>query len=230
MCGRYSLVVDLKYFAEHYGYTVERFDFSPNYNISPGSQVPIIYADRSGEPAVTAMRWGLVPRWAKDKSPGYRLINARSETVDVKPAFRHAFAGGRCLVPADGFYEWEKDGERKIPYRVVFPDSRPFVFAGLWDLWDPGAAGEILYSFAILTAAANEDIKPVHPRMPVILDPDDWGRWLNPDSGGKELKDLLLPYPGKLLVYEVSSLVNSPRNNSPEVIRPVHSHLQQPRP
>ena len=221
MCGRYSLVADMSELAL-------RFDFEgggetrpPRFNIAPTQEVLAVTRD-SGDSrnAARAMRWGLIPFWAKDPSIGNRMINARAETVDTSPAFRRAFERRRCLVVADGFYEWLKVGKERVPMRVSLSSGEPFAFAGLWETWR-SPDGEPLASCTIITTTPNAVMEPVHNRMPVILPRNAEGVWLD-TSGARsaaELKELLAPYVGPgLEVYEVSKLVNSPRNDTPEVL------------
>ena len=220
MCGRYSLVADMSELAL-------RFDFEggetrpPRFNIAPTQEVLAVTRD-SGDSrnAARAMRWGLIPFWAKDPSIGNRMINARAETVDTSPVFRRAFERRRCLVVADGFYEWLKVGKERVPMRVSLSSGEPFAFAGLWETWrSPG--GQPVESCTIITTTPNAVMEPVHNRMPVILPRNAEGVWLD-TSGARsaaELKELLAPYVGPgLEVYEVSKLVNSPRNDTPEVL------------
>ena len=221
MCGRYSLVADMSELAL-------RFDFEgggetrpPRFNIAPTQEVLAVTRD-SGDSrnAARAMRWGLIPFWAKDPSIGNRMINARAETVDTSPAFRRAFERRRCLVVADGFYEWLKVGKERVPMRVSLSSGEPFAFAGLWETWR-SPDGEPLASCTIITTTPNAVMEPVHNRMPVILPRNAEGVWLD-TSGARsaaELKELLAPYVGPgLEVYEVSKLVNSPRNDTPEIL------------
>ena len=221
MCGRYSLVADMSELAL-------RFDFEgggetrpPRFNIAPTQEVLAVTRDASdSRNGARAMRWGLIPFWAKDPSIGNRMINARAETVDTSPAFRRAFERRRCLVVADGFYEWLKVGKERVPMRVSLSSGEPFAFAGLWETWR-SPDGQPLASCTIITTTPNAVMEPVHNRMPVILPRDVEGAWL--DSTGArsaaELKELLAPYAGSdLEVYEVSKLVNSPRNDTPEVL------------
>ncbi|HBT20903.1 MAG TPA: hypothetical protein DEA47_06045 [Peptococcaceae bacterium] len=225
MCGRFTLTLSGEEFKRHFNYTLERFDYSPNYNIAPGQEVPVIYRKpHRDEIAVRPMRWGLVPRWAENKNVGYRLINARGETVDKKPAFRDAFLKRRCFVPADGFYEWRKDNGTKTPFRIMLPDGKPFAFAGLWEKWiNPKNREEELYSFTIITTDAGAAVKDIHPRMPVLMvDEKIWEMWLDPKADVGSLKEIIKPYDGELVCYEVSTQVNSPANNYPEIIMPVN--------
>ena len=166
------------------------------------------------------MRWGLIPFWAKDYSIGNRMINARAETVDTSAAFRRAFERRRCLVVADGFYEWLKVGKARVPMRVALSSGEPFAFAGLWETWR-SPEGEQVASCTIITTTPNAVMEPVHNRMPVILSRDAESEWLDMTGArpAAKLKELLVPYAGQdLEVYEVSTLVNSPRNDTPEVM------------
>jgi putative SOS response-associated peptidase YedK len=165
------------------------------------------------------LKWGLVPSWAKDISIGAKLINARSETVTEKPSFREAFKQRRCIIPADGFYEWQRTEGRKQPFFFQMRDERPFGFAGLWERWQ-GATGQVIESCTILTTEANEVLRPVHDRMPVILHSDDYELWLDEDVRKREfLNDLLRPYPAKEMVsHPVSTAINSPGNQGATLI------------
>jgi putative SOS response-associated peptidase YedK len=169
------------------------------------------------------VRWGLIPSWADDASIGNRLINARAETAAEKPSFRSAFKHRRCLIPTSGFYEWQKVGTKKQPHYIRRPDEVPFAFAGLWERWEKG--GEPIESCTILTTEANGMMRPIHDRMPVILGPEAWGQWLDPE--GKEslpLKPLLRPYPDDwLTAYPVSTRVNNPKYDAPACVAPLNS-------
>lgn len=229
MCGRYTLTQPLPFVEEHF--RLERLDseilerYRPRYNIAPGQDVlAIVSAPESPAQSPTRrarwFRWGLVPHWAKDERIGYKLINARSETVAEKPAFRDAFRRRRCLIPADGFYEWKKAGTRKQPYR--FQTGSLFAFAGLWERWQPSGEERVVYSCTILTTEANPRVAPIHHRMPVILHPSDYDRWLDPRSPRELLEALLIPYPEEEMeVYPVSDEVNRPVNDGPHLIRPL---------
>src|SRR3990172_2064564 len=167
--------------------------------------------------------WGLVPFWAKEPSIGYKMINAKSETLSEKPSFRKPFKEKRCLVLADGFYEWEKtDKKNKVPYRFVLKNRQPFAFAGLWDVWKT-PEGDTLLSFTIITTRANELMERIHDRMPVILNEKDEAKWLDPEfKDTDKLSSLLQPYPSEQMVaYKVSTIVNSPKNDTPSCIEPV---------
>jgi putative SOS response-associated peptidase YedK len=229
MCGRYTLFVDQEDLEERFG---ARFaePFSPRYNMAPGQALPVITNE---EPETfQRLEWGLVPSWADDDRGG--LINARAETVAEKPSFRAAYERRRCLVPADGFYEWVDDGSGKQPYRVAFEDDRPFAMAGLWERWEPettqtgldafggGVDDETdegpLETFTIVTTEPNELIAELHHRMAVILDPERERRWLTADDSA----DCLEPYPAdKLRAYPVSTAVNDPATDDPSLVEPI---------
>lgn len=219
MCGRFTLATPREDLAEELGIFVPD-DYRPRYNIAPGQPVLIVLADDGGARAERA-RWGLVPPWAEDPAIGNRLINARAESAAQKPAFRHAFRRRRCLIPADGFFEWQKGPHGKIPFYIRHVGRRPFTFAGLWEEWRPDPESPPLRTCTILTTDANPLVRPIHARMPVILPPGERERWLDPDADPRTLAPLLQPYPrDDLEAYRVSTLVNSPRNDRPECIEP----------
>lgn len=170
------------------------------------------------------MQWGLVPFWAKESDIGNKMINARAETVDTKPTFKHCFRQQRYLILADGFYEWKRNGKSKIPYRFTVPDREAFGFAGIWDAWK-NPAGTVLYTCAIITTEANKLMQPIHDRMPVILEQDKESIWLDTELQDlKKLKELLVPYPAEqMAAYQVSDFVNSTRHDSIACIQPVKS-------
>jgi len=219
MCGRFTLATPAAQIAELFGleHTPE---LTPRYNIAPSQQVAIVRR-AGGRPELAWARWGLVPSWARDPAMGARTINARCETVAVKPAFRAALRRRRCLIPADGFYEWRREGNRKQPFYFSLPNGSLFAFAGLWERWE--GAGEPLESCTILTTGANDAVAPVHDRMPVILAPEAHGPWLDPSVPGEEaLAVVLAPLPSLTLrCYPVSSLVNNPANDTPDARRPL---------
>ena len=221
MCGRYTLT-STDGLVEEFRLIQEPFDFAPRYNIAPTQRVPVIHNRASDQPAVEIMRWGLIPIWAKDPAIGSRMINARGETVDKKPAFRKALRERRCIVPADGFYEWKRQGKSKLPFLIQRPSRKFLAFAGLWERWK-APDGDWLLSFSIITTEANDAMRPLHDRMPVILDPADYGRWLEPGELTRDALDTLLsPSPNDwLAMRQVSQLVGSVRNDSPACIAPV---------
>jgi len=224
MCGRYTNTVSIKKLAERFGFPVVSQEFPLRYNIAPGQKAPVVL--RQSPNRLEWMRWGLVPTWAKEPKIGYKMINARGETLDQKPSFKRPFQRQRCLVLADGFYEWQKqsDGKTKIPMRIVLKNHEPFAFAGLWDHWkDP--KGDVLHTFTIVTIEANRKLRSIHDRMPVILSRKDEDLWLDPSCQDlDELKSLLKPYPeAGVEAYPVSTIVNSPKNDTPECIEEVKS-------
>ncbi len=195
MCGRFVLMTPGKSLAEQFGLT-EDVALPPRYNIAPTQFIAVIRT-RPDDPARTlaVLKWGLIPFWAKDPKMAARLINARAETVAEKPAFRAAFKYRRCLIPADGFYEWNKSGARKQPYFIGMNDGKPFAMAGLWEHW-VSPEGEAVESCAIITTDANATVRALHDRMPAIVDPADYDIWLDPKvKDPKELNPLLKPYP-----------------------------------
>jgi putative SOS response-associated peptidase YedK len=221
MCGRFTLTVSGRVLAELFD-VPEIDDLAPRYNIAPTQQVLIARVATDGELELTPVRWGLIPFWAKDEKIGARMINARGETVASKPAFRAAVKNRRCLVPADGFYEWRKTGSGKQPYLIRFADERPFAFAGLWERWRPDDADPV-DSCTIITTSPNELVADLHDRMPVILPPDRFTEWLDSDRiADDRLEELLAPYPSdEMEAYPVSSRVNKPSNDDPECITPL---------
>ena len=196
-------------------------EFNPCYNIAPSQMVPVIsYLEKDQKRIVSIMKWGLVPSWAKDPSIGERMINARSETIQEKPSFRSAFQRRRALIPASGFFEWKQEGNAKTPYFVGLKDMKTFAFAGLWERWVHDTI--FLETFTILTTEANELIRPIHNRMPVIIPDEAYDEWLLPDTDINRILSLLAPYPeDDMQVYPISKLVNSPQNDRPEVIQKV---------
>jgi putative SOS response-associated peptidase YedK len=217
MCGRYTLSTPAGRLAEELQLdsTVE---VPPSYNVAPTQQVAAVLEDEGGR-RLEMFRWGLVPSWADDPDIGSRMINARSETAPEKPSFRRAFRGRRCLIPADGFYEWKREEGGKQPYYFRMQDGRPFAFAGLWESWDKGDG--TLRTCTILTTRANPVLEGIHDRMPVILPRDAYNAWLDPDADREELGELMIPYPhDDLEAYPVSRFVNSPRNNDERCVEP----------
>jgi putative SOS response-associated peptidase YedK len=222
MCGRFTRKENFQHLAEQLGIKVLP-PLSPRYNIAPSQLVACVRTNiESEQRECTELKWGLVPSWAKDPSIGNKLINARGETVAEKPAFRKAFKQQRCLVLADGFYEWKQDGKTKQPYYVRFKDQRLFAFAGLWERWKENEA-DPLETCTIITTAPNAVMESIHHRMPVILASKDYADWLDPSLQAVErVNALLRPYPPEEMeTYPVSQLVNSPRNDRPECVVPI---------
>ncbi|MCB8940821.1 MAG: SOS response-associated peptidase [Ardenticatenaceae bacterium] len=226
MCGRFALMTPTEQLALLFDLpetAVAALPPSvPRYNIAPTQPVAAIRLDTNGQRDFTFFHWGLIPSWSKDPTIGSRMINARSETVTEKPSFRTAFKRRRCLIPADGFYEWQKLGSGKQPMFIrPAGEERPFALAGLWELWsDPD--GGTLQSCTILTTSPNELMAPIHNRMPVIIEPEDFDLWLNPEPDPEQGLHLLRPYPAeKMAAYPVSTVVNNPRNDMPDCIQPI---------
>jgi putative SOS response-associated peptidase YedK len=222
MCGRYTLNKPAQALAQTFGIQ-EVPDLKPQYNIAPTQMVAtILHNPESNRRELRQLRWGLIPSWSKDPGIGVKMINARAETVADKPSFRSAFKRRRCLVVADGFYEWQRQENKKQPFYFRLQHEQPFGFAGLWEQWH-SPEGEDIATCTILTTNANELMLSVHDRMPVILHPEDYDLWLNPQfSAPDTLQQLLQPYsPEAMTVYPVSTIVNSPKNNIPECIVPI---------
>ncbi len=224
MCGRITLTTDKDDLQSRFGYIdPEKTLFRPRYNVAPTQTHPIVTV-KEGQRVLNIMRWGLVPFWAKDAKIGYNMINAKAETVATKPSFRTPFKKKRCLVLADGFYEWSRpDKKTKIPYRFVLKSREPFAFAGLWESWTDPKTGEELLTFTIITTGANKLMEPIHDRMPVILHEKDESMWLDSKLiDTSEIQSLLIPYPStEMEAYKVSQFVNSAKNDKPECINPV---------
>ena len=224
MCGRYTVRrPDLARAALEAvpGLGFEEFTERPRYNVAPSQPVPVVRLNHDGLRVMTLVHWGLIPHWAKEL-PKIKPINARAETLATSGMFRQAFARRRCLVPADGFYEWRRDGKTKQPVFVHLPDDRPFCFAGLWERWAPDADTEPVDTCAIVTTVPNALMSGIHDRMPVILGPADYAAWLNRDTDPQNAAAMLQPYPdGEFVADPVGRHVNSPGNDTPECVRPV---------
>lgn len=221
MCGRFTLTVDPSELREAFANYTFPDQYAPRFNIAPTQ--PVLAIPNDGRQAADFFAWGLIPSWAKDASIGSRLINARAEGLAEKPSFRGSFKYKRCLIPADGFYEWKSQPgtKTKVPYFIFLEDRRPFAFAGLWDEWYSPEGGSVR-SATIITTAPNELMSPIHNRMPVILEPEDYARWVDPTPQRPEdLSPLLRSYPaGRMSAHPVSTLVNSPANDRPELVVP----------
>ena len=216
MCGRYRVARKKEILAEVFDISGE-VDWSPRYNVAPGQDVGVIRQDPT-QPTRTfsLMRWGLIPYWAKDAKAGYKMINARADTIAEKPAFRDPLRFRRCLIPADGFYEWARERKLKMPYCFAMKDDSVFAFAGIWDRWkDP--QGRLLQTCSIITTSANPLVSNIHDRMPVILGPDSYDLWLDPGLQRIEpVVDLLKSYPAKeMRSWQVNPRVNSAQNDDP---------------
>jgi putative SOS response-associated peptidase YedK len=220
MCGRYSLTAPSSTIAEVFAVDVLP-EILPRYNIAPSQHVPIVTMS-DGIRSLQMARWGLLPFWAKDRKMAYRTINARGETVDKKPAFRASFKSKRCLIVADGYYEWKRLSKtEKIPHLMRVGDGGPFAIGGLWARWiDPETEEEVI-SCSIVTTAANDGLAEVHDRMPVIIEPADFDTWLAKDTPKEQLKELIRSYPfDRMSVEQVSTYVNNARHQGPECQAP----------
>ncbi len=222
MCGRFTLHLPIEILEQIFESLIIR-DIQPRYNIAPTQQVAAVRAYPDGTVHLEHLKWGLIPSWAKDPSIGSRMINARSETVAEKPAFRSALKNRRCIIPANGFYEWQSVGGKKKPLYVRLKDNIPMMFAGLWDHWK-AMDGNVIESCTIVTTTANSLIKPLHDRMPVILEAKDIDIWLDLHvTDPEQLNPLFKSFPSeKMEMYPVSDSVNSPRNDASECIVPLN--------
>lgn len=225
MCGRFTLFADFNEIINRFAIeaAIEEELFNPSYNIAPSHSVlSVIYDGQKNR--LGYLKWGLIPPWAKDEKIGFKLINARAETIAEKPSFRDAFKKRRCLIIADSFYEWKRssDDKTKTPLRIKLKDNQLFAMAGLWERWK-SPLGKTVYSCSVITTAPNRLMEDIHNRMPVILTPEDEKVWLNPKTTDlNQLHQLLKPLSDDLMeAYEVSNLVNSPKNNSPNLIQPI---------
>jgi putative SOS response-associated peptidase YedK len=240
MCGRYSFAVEDALILERFGVRVRTAIYITRYNCSPSQNLAVITNDAPD--TLNFFRWGLIPSWAKDRSIGNKLINARAETLSEKPSFKNAFRNRRCLVPATGFFEWKRNGRdvaagrdvapgssrdvacnvstpnpTPIPWHITLKNREPFCFAGLWDKWI-SADGVQIHSFTIITTSPNKLVEQIHDRMPVILHRNDEQRWIAPNHD-PSLAELLRPYPADLMeAWPVSTMVNSAKNDGPEII------------
>lgn len=221
MCGRFALKAPPKSIQEHFSLP-ETVVLPPRYNIAPSQQVAVVrqLPERPSR-QLDMLRWGLIPHWAKDMKIGYKMINARAETLPLKPSFRTAYKKQRCLIAADGFYEWKKSDKTKQPYFVQLKNGSIFGFAGLWESWN-GPDGSIVDSCTIITTNPNEVIREIHDRMPVILPQEQYDTWLQGPYSEQTLQQLLVPYPAdEMEAHQVSSEVNSPKNDTPACLEPV---------
>ena len=230
MCGRYTLTIPLAELEARFGFVAGELAVAPRFNVAPTQPVLTVVSARAGDRAAGypnragLMRWGLIPAWAKAAGNGNPLINARAETLTVKPSFRQALERRRCLIPADGFYEWPPAaaGGQRLPWRIGLNSGEPFAFAGLWERWQ-APEGNIIHSCAIVTTAANELLAPIHPRMPVILPPAAERAWLDPELRDTQgLAAMLNPYPAAAMrCYRVSERVNAAGYDEPECLAAV---------
>lgn len=221
MCGRFTLTAEREQIEERFSFRMTNLTLTPHYNIAP-SQLVLNVMNDGNENRAGFLRWGLIPSWAKEEAIGNRMINARAETVAEKPSFKRALQKRRCLVIADGFYEWKAEGKKKTPMFITLGSREPFGFAGLWETWK-APNGEAIHSCTIITTTPNTLMESIHTRMPVILSREAEALWLDRTiDDPQKLLPLLVPYPDKeMSVYEVSLFVNSPRNDAPTCIEPV---------
>lgn len=221
MCGRFTLTADINALHASFPWVEIPSELTPRYNIAPGQPIAVI--PNNGTNRLDFFLWGLIPSWAKDPSIGNRMINARAESLAEKPSFRAAFRRRRCLILADGFYEWRAEGtRRKTPMYIRLASGKPFAFAGLWESWT-APDGSTILSCTIITTRPNPLMAAIHNRMPVILAQDSYSAWIDPrEAKPRQLIDLLQPYPeAEMVAYPVSPLVNSPQNDLPACIQPV---------
>lgn len=231
MCGRYTITSPSEAVQRHFQ-VQERPNLPPRYNLAPTQEAPVVRLADDGARHLVFLRWGLVPFWADDPGIGSRMINARSENAAEKPAFRAAFRRRRCLVVADGFYEWKppvEKGARKQPYRITREDGSLFAFAGLWERWKPKEGdGQALETFTILTTDANARLADIHPRMPVILPPEVYDHWLDPEAEPSALQKFLGPFPAeRVRAYRVSTRVNAVANDDAGLVEPLDGQSGQ---
>jgi putative SOS response-associated peptidase YedK len=222
MCGRFSATFSFREIKLRWNLQGD-LSFEPRYNIAPSQSVPVIVKGEQGNEA-KLMKWGLVPSWAPDPSIGNRMINARAETLLERPSFRKLVSQQRCLIPADGFYEWRREGKWKIPVWIHLKNKEPFAFLGLWDSWLNVELGDVVHTFTIITTEANSLLRPIHNRMPVVYDAAMGRQWLEHSYGTFQmsLDAVLRPWPAELMeAQDVSNLVNSPDNDSPACVKPL---------
>ncbi|HEX9800874.1 MAG TPA: SOS response-associated peptidase [Thermoanaerobaculia bacterium] len=225
MCGRYVVTTPGEVLAELFELD-EKPHLTPRYNVAPTQEVAIVRWRQEGGRELALVHWGLVPFWAKERAIGSRLINARAESISQKPSFRDSFKKRRCLIPADGFYEWQKADGRKQPWLVRLRGGEPFAFAGLWSSWQDRESDGTLESCTIVTTTPNELAKRIHDRMPVILPWERHATWLDPAAASDTLQALLVPYPvDEMEAFPVSTWVNSPAHEEPRCVEPLAGHL-----
>lgn len=224
MCGRFTLYSDFEDILNRFDieHSIFEYEYVQSYNIAPSQQILAVINDGTKN-RLGHLRWGLIPPWSKNEKIGHKMINARAETLAEKPSFKKPLQSKRCIIPADSFYEWKRiDSKTKLPMRIKLTSVQLFSFAGLWEKWN-SPTGEIVYSCTIITTKSNDLMSPIHDRMPVILTPESEAQWLNPKTNNIDgLRNLLVPYEtSSMEAYQVSSDVNSPKNNSPELIEVV---------
>ena len=224
MCGRYTITVKEEILIQRFKVKEYQGEYFPRFNVAPSQNNPVVLINEKNSRVILPMKWGLIPSWAKEEAIGSKMINARIETVIEKPSFRTAFSKRRCLVPADGYFEWRKNNKpgKKQPFRIVLKSRELFAFAGLWDLWK-NPEGETIHSYTIITTEADDLVRKIHPRMPVILRLENENIWIDPNLHDlNTLMKVLTPYPADLTeMYEVSSLVGNPGVDIENCIQPV---------
>lgn len=219
MCGRFTRSGPVREVAKLFELAEPPPELAPRYNVAPSQVVAVVGLKPDGRRGLAQLRWGLVPSWSQELNPKIKPINARAETLLEKPTFRECFLGKRCIIPADGFYEWAKDGKKRKPFHIRLKGGALFGFAGLWDVWTDGR--EKVGTCCIITVPSNELIRPLHDRMPAILRTDDHAAWLDNDTPVEQLQAMLRTYPAdEMEMQEVSDTVNSPRVDSPECLTP----------
>jgi putative SOS response-associated peptidase YedK len=225
MCGRYRRTTSEEELARLYNIPIPpSLDLPISYNIAPGQAILAVRRHpETGQRTLDALRWGLIPGWAKDEKIAWKTINARAETVDTAPSYREAFKKRRCLIPADGFYEWKKAAGSKIPYSIQMVDGSPFTFAGLWEAWKPPGSDDWIRTCTIITGEPNDLVRDIHTRMPVILPGEHFDAWLSGEAG----KEILTPFPSeRMKAWPVSPRVNTPKNDDPGIAEPVPAYAQ----
>lgn len=230
MCGRFVQVEKPEFYAEHFGVEVIRTEtLAANFNVAPTQHIYAV-ARHGGERVLTSLRWGLVPAWAKDVKIGSRAINARSETAASAPMFRASFARRRCIIPMDGFYEWERKVKGKLPHFIHSADGAPLPAAGLWSSWRDPETDERILTATVLTGTPNSLIAPIHDRMPVFVPSENWDAWLDPDNDDVDaLEALMAVYPSdRMEQYPVSTLVNTVANNTRDLLTPLATPAADP--
>jgi putative SOS response-associated peptidase YedK len=225
MCGRYTLYAPKTELESHFEAEFKSDEgLTESYNIAPGTQQPVVLHGKAREPGITMMRWGLIPPFADDASIGFKMINARSETLSEKPSFKKPFQRKRCLIPANGFFEWKKiqGSDRKLPFYIRLIHQELFAFAGLFERWED-KNGESVFSYTIITTEANSLLQPLHERMPVIVNPESYAYWLDPMNEDRSgLQNLLSPFPTEdMSVFRISPEVNKTSNNHKGLIEPI---------
>ncbi len=222
MCGRYALFHSYENIAKHFPFhlVIDDEEMDARYNAAPTQELPVI----TGDGHVKRFRWGLIPFWAKESSIGNKMINARAETLIEKPSFRTAFLKRRCIIPVSGFYEWKAAEKGKQPFFIYPSNEGIFAVAGIWDEWSDPETKNVVHSFSIITTEPNELMQGIHNRMPAILRPEDRELWLSPSADPEELLHALRPYPASdMTAYQVSTAVNSPRNDNKALIENIEA-------